>query len=96
MRTWAFLLLFLWTVAANVGLAAGSSVNINTADVAELSALDGIGQSKAEAIVAFREENGPFTHIDELVKVSGIGLATLERNRERLSVEPAVASSQQP
>ncbi|MBO1254124.1 helix-hairpin-helix domain-containing protein [Alteromonas sp. 5E99-2] len=48
-------------------------VNINNADVSTLVALPGIGQSKAEAIVQYRQENGSFTQIEELKQVKGIG-----------------------
>lgn len=60
-------------------------VDINSADADTLAlALDGVGMARAEAIVAYREEHGPFMRIEDLQQVSGIGPATLERNRERL------------
>ncbi|SDI00315.1 competence protein ComEA [Pseudomonas delhiensis] len=66
----------------------GAKVNLNTADAASLQqALSGIGKSKAEAIVAYRESNGPFASVDQLLEVKGIGKALLDRNRDRLSVE---------
>lgn len=66
---------------------AASSVNLNTADVATLEAgLLGIGPAKAQAIVDHRNNNGPFASVDELLEVKGIGPATLEKNRDRLSV----------
>ncbi len=62
-------------------------VNINTADAETLAqVLEGIGESKAAAIVAWREANGAFTSLDELTQVKGIGQATLEKNRDRLSL----------
>ena len=64
-----------------------AQVNLNTADVATLeSELVGIGQSKAQAIVDHRDANGPFASVDELLEVKGIGPATLEKNRDKLSV----------
>ncbi|MBR3955531.1 MAG: helix-hairpin-helix domain-containing protein [Clostridia bacterium] len=48
-------------------------VNVNTADVAELCSLSGIGEAKANAIIDYRINNGPFTYKEELMKVSGIG-----------------------
>ncbi|MFP4207243.1 MAG: ComEA family DNA-binding protein [Wenzhouxiangella sp.] len=64
------------------------TVNVNTATAEQLAeALTGIGEAKAEAIVEYREEHGPFKHPDELVNVRGIGLATLDRNRDRIVVE---------
>jgi competence protein ComEA len=63
-------------------------VNINTADAATLaSALEGIGASRAEAIVAYRTEHGPFKSVDELALVNGVGEKTLEANRENLTVD---------
>ncbi len=52
-------------------------VNINTADQVTLETLPGVGPVTAQAILAYRTENGPFTSVDELVEVSGIGEATL-------------------
>lgn len=73
-----------------MAVAEPAPVNINTATAEQLAeALNGIGQARAEAIVAYRDENGPFTHIDELVNVPGIGLATVDRNRERIELEEA-------
>ena len=85
--------------AAFAGLAhAGGTVekvNINSADAATLDrVLDGVGPSKAEAIVAYRKANGAFRSIEQLASVKGIGLSTVERNRERILVgggAPAVA-----
>lgn len=63
-------------------------IDLNKADVQTLEAgLSGIGKAKAEAIVAYREANGPFTSVDELLEIKGIGNALLERNREKLKVE---------
>lgn len=65
-----------------------SLLNLNTADAATLQqALNGIGKAKAEAIIAYREANGPFTSVDELLEIKGIGNALLERNRDKLMVE---------
>lgn len=62
-------------------------VNINTADAATLAGtLRGIGLSKAEAIVAYRNENGPFKSVDDLVNVKGIGSKTLEQLRPMISL----------
>ncbi|MBV4503478.1 ComEA family DNA-binding protein [Pseudomonas sp. BW13M1] len=69
-------------------LGQGNRVDLNKADSQTLQkALDGIGQSKAQAIIAYREANGPFTSVDELLEIKGIGSALLERNRDRLTVE---------
>ena len=61
---------------------AATPVNVNKADAATIaSSLDGIGQSRAQAIVAWRDAHGPFKSADDLAQVKGIGHATLERNR---------------
>ena len=66
---------------------ASGPVDINYANADLLAkALNGVGPTKAEAIVAWREENGPFQSADQLVKVKGIGLATVEKNRDRIEV----------
>lgn len=54
-------------------------ININTATEAELDVLPGVGPSTAEAIVADREENGPFSTIEDLMRVSGIGEKKFEK-----------------
>ncbi len=62
-------------------------ININRATEAELVALKGIGSSKAQAIILYREMFGGFKTVDELTKVKGIGAKTVEKNRQRLSVQ---------
>jgi competence protein ComEA len=67
---------------------AGQPVNINSASAEEISeALKGVGMSKAQAIVEYRSENGQFKHIDELVNVKGIGIRTVDINREYILLE---------
>ena len=56
----------------------GERIPVNSADVYELDRLPGIGPTKAQAIVEYREEHGPFQSTDQLLEVSGIGEATLE------------------
>lgn len=62
------------------------AININTADVQELIKLKGVGVKKAEAIIAWREENGNFKTVDQLLEVKGIGEATLTQNRENIRI----------
>ncbi|WP_395143106.1 ComEA family DNA-binding protein [Moraxella atlantae] len=62
------------------------TINLNTASEAELVQLDGIGASKAQAIILYREQIAPFVSVDELARVKGIGKATVDKNRNRLSV----------
>jgi competence protein ComEA len=62
-------------------------VDLNSADATTLQReLAGVGEAKAKAIVAYRDSNGPFASLDELLEVKGIGKAILERNREKLEV----------
>jgi len=63
-------------------LATAQEVNINTADAQTIAAsLNGIGLKKAEAIIAWRTENGNFTDLASLENVKGIGQKTLEKNK---------------
>lgn len=74
-------------VLATIPAAAEGTIDINTATAEEFAAaMAGVGLKKGRAIVAYRDENGPFASIEDLVKVSGIGAATLDSNRDRLSV----------
>ena len=62
-------------------------LDINSADAEAIAAvMDGVGVVKAEAIVAYRELVGKFQSLDQLLEVTGIGPATLENNRHRLTV----------
>ncbi len=61
-------------------------ININTASEAELTTLDGIGSSKAQAIILYRETMGQFETVDDLANVKGIGEKTLQNNQARLRV----------
>lgn len=61
-------------------------LNINTATAEELTALPGIGSSKAERIVAYRNEHGAFASTEELLQVSGIGTATYEAMQDMICV----------
>lgn len=63
-----------------------SKVNINTADVEELTTVSGIGESKAKAIIAYREENGNFKKIEDILNVSGIGEKLFEKIKENITV----------
>jgi len=64
----------------------GGLVNINTADAATLETLNGVGPVLAASIIAYRTEHGPFTSVDQLDEVSGIGTATLEDLRSQVTV----------
>lgn len=69
-----------------LGNAAAEALDINSADAASLAAtITGIGPARAEAIIAFRKANGPFASVDDLVLVRGIGNATVDKNRDKLT-----------
>jgi competence protein ComEA len=68
------------------GQPAMAKVNINTADAATLESLPGIGPSLAQRIVEYRQANGPFERIEDVMDVSGIGTATFEGIQDLLSV----------
>ncbi|MGM9978356.1 MAG: helix-hairpin-helix domain-containing protein [Clostridium sp.] len=63
-----------------------NKVNINTASINELDTLSGIGPSKAEAIIKYREENGTFKSIEEIKNVTGIGEALFEKFKENITI----------
>jgi len=81
---------------------AGDLVDINKADAAALESLPGIGESTAANIIAYRDSNGPFTSVDQLDSVSGIGEKTMEKLRPLVTVSegagapPASASPSTP
>ncbi|HBZ49364.1 MAG TPA: hypothetical protein DEO43_03490 [Halieaceae bacterium] len=73
------------TSANEMGIAAIEQIDLNSADAETLArSLSGVGLSKAQAIVRYREQYGPFASLEELTEVKGIGPAILERNRDRL------------
>ena len=79
------LVLSLALAGAAIAAPPAERVNINSADAATLDrVLLNIGPSKAQAIVAYRKANGPFRSIDQLALVKGVGLKTIEKNRDRI------------
>nr|WP_286181287.1 helix-hairpin-helix domain-containing protein [Bacillus sp. ISL-37] len=71
-----------------VGEAAGNgTVNLNSAGSSELQTLPGIGPAKAEAIIEYRETNGPYKSIEDLKEISGIGDKTFEKLKDLISVK---------
>jgi competence protein ComEA len=76
---------------------AAEKVNVNTADAATLDrVLLNIGPAKAEAIVAHRKANGPFRSLEQLALVKGIGLKTVEKNRDRIVLGGGAAAPKTP
>ncbi len=89
-----FILTFLSLFSSS--LVAAGLININKADAITLAEnLNGIGDAKAKAIIAYRSENGDFAAIADLVNVKGIGSKLVERNRSLMTVgaEPQAASA---
>lgn len=80
-------LLLVFTLLSGFAHAEPAQININEASVETLASLDGVGETKAQAIVAYRSENGPFESAEDLVQVNGIGDRTLEKNAKRLTVK---------
>jgi competence protein ComEA len=81
-----------WSGAAAAGSDPDARLDINRASVAELTELPGIGPAKAAAIVAERERR-PFSSIEDLTRVSGVGERMLEQLRDRISVGDASDAS---
>lgn len=80
--------LILSLAVAQFGFAEEMKVDVNTATAEQLAeALTGVGPAKARAIIEYREQHGEFEHIDELVNVRGIGLRTLDRNRDKIDLD---------
>ena len=79
------------TLLAQVAIA--GPVDVNTADAKTLAReLQGIGMAKAEAIVSYREKNGPFKSADDLAKVKGVGKKLVDQNKSNLKFEAAKSS----
>jgi competence ComEA-like helix-hairpin-helix protein len=85
-------IIFCKCVYVNYVLAA-EKININTASVEDLSTLSGIGEVKAQAIVDYRNLNGLFVLIEDIVKVSGIGTATFNKIKDSITVGEDVEGS---
>ncbi len=79
-------LLFTTLLFVSFQLAAAEMININTADAEALTAIQGVGEKRAEAIIDYRDKNGPFSSVDELANVDGVGQVTIDNNRDNLTV----------
>ena len=71
----------------------GATVNINTASVKELDALPGIGTKTAALIVEYRQKNGPFKKIEELMNVRGVGEKSFLKLKPQLTVTAAASTT---
>lgn len=74
------------TNSASIKTPENNLININTASITELMKLTGIGKSKAESIIKYREENGNFKTPSDITKVSGIGKNTYEKFKEHITI----------
>lgn len=87
------LLLAMLACLAFMGLAfAGTPVNLNSANQAQLETVKGIGPVKARAIIEYRTRNGPFKSVDELENVTGFGKASVNKLRAEVTVGGAKAA----
>jgi competence protein ComEA len=88
MRSLKTLLLSLvLSLALSLPAFAAASVDVNSADAATIAkALNGVGQKKAEAIVAYRKEHGAFKSADELTHVKGVSQKLVDKNREVIAI----------
>lgn len=64
----------------------GDVININTANLEQLMKISGVGKTKAEAIISYREKNGDFKKKEDITKVRGIGKATFEKIKDKIEV----------
>ena len=73
--------------SANLLANSPTVININTASEAQLTQLDGIGAKKAQQIILYRQMIAPFATADDLANVKGIGKATVDKNRHRITTQ---------
>jgi competence protein ComEA len=74
------------TASGASSAAPAAMVNINSAGVDELVTLPGIGKAYAERIVEYRQKNGPFKKVEDILNVRGIGEKTFDRIKDRLTL----------
>ena len=66
------------------------ALNLNTASKKELQSLKGVGAKKAEAIIRYRQSHGPFTRIEEIMAVKGIGKKIFDKNKNTIKVDEKI------
>ena len=74
-------------ITGNETASGTDKINLNTADVSQLTTLTGVGESKALAIITYREENGPYTSIEDIMNVPGIKEGTYEKIKDKIAIE---------
>jgi competence protein ComEA len=86
-HTLFFTLFLLFSSSVMSAQAQAEKININTANAEQISSsMTGVGESKAKAIVEYRESHGKFKSIEELENVDGIGLKTVEKNKDKIAL----------
>lgn len=80
-------ILILFLILPALSYAAGNIININTADKETLMTIKGVGERRAEAIIQYRQEHGPFTSVEQLAEIRGIGQSLIDDNRDNLVVK---------
>lgn len=86
-HTLLFTLFLLFSSSTMAAQAVAEKININTANAEQIaSAMTGIGESKAEAIVEYRKSHGKFKSVQDLENVDGIGLKTVEKNKDKITL----------
>ena len=87
LHTLLFTLILLTSSSAMSAQAPAEKININTANAEQIAAtMTGIGESKAEAIVEYRKTYGNFKSVNDLENVDGIGLKTVEKNKDKITL----------
>ncbi len=82
-----FTLIVLFTSSAIASQATAEKININTANAEQIATtMTGVGENKAKAIVEYRKTHGKFNSVNDLENVDGIGLKTVERNKDKISL----------
>ena len=79
-------LVMMMMLALSLNLAAADPVNINSADKQTLMQIKGVGEKRADAIILWREKNGPFKSVAQLTEIDGIGPSLVETNKDLLTV----------
>ena len=80
-------LILLFSASAMSAQSLAVRVNINTANAEQIaSAMTGVGESKAKAIVQYRKSNGKFKSVQDLEQVDGIGAKTIEKNKDKITL----------
>ncbi len=89
LRSWPALLAAILTLCFTLTAPSAFAVDVNKASAEQLQTLKGVGPKRAEAIVRYREDNGPFKSIEDLLEVPGVGPSLIEDNASALELSKA-------